>query len=129
MKRSTIITVLLATALARAGTGTAPVTVFESPGDPTPAGSIDESVFRRLKKLGIQPARVCSDAVFVRRVFLDVIGTLPTSDEVTQFLNSPNANKRRALIDRLLKREEFAVYWAMKWNAAEARSRLEFGAN
>ena len=53
--------------------------------------------------------------MFLRRVYLDVIGTLPTADEARQFLTDPNPNKRRDLIDRLLERDEFADYWALKW--------------
>ena len=78
-------------------------------------GRIDELVFGRLKQLGIPPARVCSDGVFVRRAYLDVIGTLPTPDEAAQFLNDSDPDKRRKLIDRLLDRDEFADYGAMKW--------------
>ena len=44
-----------------------------------------------------------------------MIGTLPTADEARQFLTDPNPNKRRDLIDRLLERDEFAEYWALKW--------------
>jgi hypothetical protein len=80
-----------------------------------PQGRIDEVVFGRLEKLGIRPANLCSDAVFVRRAYLDVIGTLPTAQEARAFLQDQGPNKRRALIDRLLEREEFADYWAMKW--------------
>jgi hypothetical protein len=65
--------------------------------------------------LGISPAPLCSDAVFVRRVYLDVIGTLPTAEETRKFLQDKTANKRSILIDRLLAREEFADYWALKW--------------
>jgi hypothetical protein len=65
--------------------------------------------------LEIQPAAVCSDSVFVRRVYLDVIGTLPTTAEVRSFLSEANLDKRRLLIDHLLQRPEFADYWAMKW--------------
>src|ERR1017187_5921306 len=86
---------------------------FESGATPTPQNQIDELVFARLKQLGIQPASLCSDAVFVRRVYLDVIGTLPTAYEAQQFLMDRSRNKRRVLIDRLLEREEFADYWAM----------------
>src|SRR4051812_1964446 len=49
-------------------------TPFEMESDPTAPGRIDELVFARLQTLGIEPAHPCSDAVFVRRVFLDVIG-------------------------------------------------------
>jgi len=76
---------------------------------------IDELVFSRLKQLGIEPANTCSDAVFVRRAYLDVIGTLPTGHEAREFILNPSPAKRSALIDRLLERDEFADYWAMKW--------------
>jgi hypothetical protein len=88
---------------------------FEANMDPIVRGRIDELVFGRLKQLGITPARVCSDGVFVRRVYLDVIGTLPTAEEASQFLKDSDLDKRRRLIDCLLEREEFADYWAMKW--------------
>lgn len=92
-----------------------PVRPFESDADLTPQGKIDELVFQRWKTLGIQPTRVCSDEVFVRRAYLDVIGTLPTVQEVRQFLMDRSPNKRQTLISHLLEREEFADYWTMKW--------------
>ena len=79
------------------------------------AERIDDVVSGRLKKLGIESAKPCSDAVFVRRVYLDAIGTLPTPEEARQFLLNKSPNKRRALIDQLLERGELADYWAMKW--------------
>jgi len=66
--------------------------------------------------------------VFVRRAFLDVIGTLPTSEEASGFLASKDANKRSALIDRLLDRDEFADYQAMKWSDL-LRIKAEFPIN
>lgn len=91
--------------------------IFEAkPGAPaTFSNGIDQRVFARLRELKIVPANACSDAVFVRRVFLDVIGTLPTAAEAQAFLDDPNTNKRAVLIDRLLARDEFADYWGMKW--------------
>ncbi len=80
-----------------------------------PQGRIDELVVGRLTQLGIAPAKVCSDGVFVRRVYLDVTGTLPTADEARRFLTDSDPDKRRKLIDRLLEREEFVDYWTMKW--------------
>jgi len=89
--------------------------VFESAVPPTPDSPLDKIVFARLSSLGIQPA-LCSDAVFVRRVYLDVIGTLPTAQEAREFIQDPDTrNKRRKLIDRLLGRDEFADCWTMKW--------------
>jgi len=79
------------------------------------ANPIDDCVLASLKETGIEPARPCSDAVFVRRVYLDVIGTLPEIEEVRQFLDDKAADKRRLLIDSLLQRDEFADYWTMKW--------------
>lgn len=76
---------------------------------------IDALVGARLSQQGISPAPSCSDEVFVRRVFLDVIGTLPTAREARAFLADKRPDKRTTLIDRLLWRDEFADYWAMKW--------------
>ena len=95
---------------------------------PTPRGQIDNLIFSRLEQLGIQPANMCSDAVFVRRAYLDVIGALPTSQETRTFLSDQDPNKRSTLIDRLLEREEFADYWAMKWSDL-LRVKAEFPIN
>ncbi|MCP5113927.1 MAG: DUF1553 domain-containing protein, partial [bacterium] len=94
----------------------------------TPKSKIDELVFARLERQGIPPSRLCSDAVFVRRAHLDVIGTLPTAAEAGQFLRNRNPGKRRALINRLLARDEFASYWAMKWSDL-LRVKAEFPIN
>ena len=88
---------------------------YEGPPVSPPQGRIDELVFGRLKSLGIEPARLCSDAAFVRRVYLDAIGTLPTAQETRTFLSDQDPARRGKLIDRLLQRNEFADYWAMKW--------------
>jgi hypothetical protein len=115
MKRSLVLVVVLAAAMAQRAEAGVPASPFESDKEPVAQGRIDELVLGRLKQLGIAPAKVCSDAVFLRRVYLDVIGTLPTADETRQFLNDSAPDKHRKLIDRLLEREEFADYWAMKW--------------
>jgi hypothetical protein len=95
---------------------------------PVSRNKIDDLVFDRLKRRGIPAAGLCSDAVFVRRVYLDVIGTLPTADETRAFLADPGPNKRAALVDRVLERDEFADYWAMKW-ADVLRVKSEFPIN
>ena len=92
-----------------------------------PESALDAIVFRSLSHKGIRPA-YCTDAVFLRRAYLDVIGTLPTADEARAFLNDPSLNKRRTLIDRLLARDEFADYWAMKWSDL-LRIKAEFPVN
>jgi hypothetical protein len=105
-----------------------PKSVYENPAAAVPRNKIDELVFKELKSSGIQPAHPCSDAVFIRRAYLDVIGTLPSMQEVVEFLSSRDANKRSALIDRLLERDEFADYWAMKWSDL-LRVKSEFPIN
>jgi len=104
------------------------VVPFEVPGTLVAGNRIDELVFARWKELGIQPANLCSDAVFLRRVFIDVTGTLPTAGEAVEFLNSKEPDKRARLIDRLLEREEFADYWTMKWSDL-LRVKAEFPIN
>jgi len=128
MQTSLISAVILTAALAGAGPEKKPASTREGPADPTSPARIDEMVFGRLKRLGIEPASPCSDGVFVRRVYLDVIGTLPTAQEARQFLEDRDPNKRRALVDRLLERKEFADYWAMKWSDL-LRVKAEFPIN
>ncbi|NOX53238.1 MAG: DUF1553 domain-containing protein [Planctomycetes bacterium] len=108
-------TIFLAASLASSGPSRTLVRPFEGSTDLTPNNRVDELVFKGLRERGIEPANVCSDAVFIRRVFLDVLGTLPTAQEARQFLLDRRPDKRRELIDQLLDREEFADYWAMKW--------------
>ncbi len=105
-----------------------PSAPFETESDLAPNNRIDELVFADLQQLGVKPANLCSDAVFVRRVYLDVMGTLPTAKQASDFLVSRNPNKRQALVDQLLQRDEFADYWAMKWSDA-LRIKAEFPIN
>jgi len=87
-----------------------------SPFPETPThNKVDELVFAKLKELGIPPSPLCSDQEFLRRVFLDVIGLLPTPDEARAFLSDTDPKKRSKLIDQLLQRDELADFWALKW--------------
>jgi hypothetical protein len=101
---------------------------FESPATLTPPNEIDRLVFARLNRLNLAPAPPCSDPVFVRRVYLDVTGTLPTAAEAQKFILDPNPAKRPELIDRLLARDEFADYLALKWGDL-LRIKAEFPIN
>ena len=76
---------------------------------------IDELVGAKLAKMGLLPSESASDTMFLRRLFLDVIGTLPTSDEVREFLADLDPYKRVRWIERVLERPEYADYWALKW--------------
>lgn len=89
--------------------------LFENESEFVANNPLDSLVLARIQEKGIEPARLCSDEVFVRRVYLDVIGTLPEVEEVQVFLEDRRAGKRQALIDDLLEREEFADYWTLKW--------------
>ena len=113
--RFSLFAIFLAATVAATGAERALNTTFESAAPLSAQSPIDARVFDRLKRLDIRPANLSSDAVFLRRAFLDVIGTLPTAGEASQFLADPDPAKRAALIDRLLDRPEFADYWAMKW--------------
>jgi len=86
------------------------------PGTDGAGNFIDPLVDAKLMKLNIQPSELCSDEDFLRRAFLDVIGTLPKPDEVRKFLDDKRPDRRARLIDELLKRPEYADYWALKWS-------------
>ncbi len=102
--------------------------LYESVKRPESTSPIDRAVFAKLAELGVEPV-LCSDSVFVRRAYLDVIGTLPTAAEARHFFNqSDSAHRRAALIDRLLDRDEFAAYQAMRWGDV-LRIRAEFPVN
>jgi hypothetical protein len=104
---------------------------------------IDDEVLAKLRELNIPPSPRCTDEEFIRRAFLDTIGTLPTADEVRRFLaddatpqsrtgfqpvpssqrtngseqaGSPSYSKRDRLIESLLARPEFVDYWGYKWS-------------
>ncbi len=87
---------------------------------------IDELAATKFRELGIEPSPLCDDATFLRRLFLDAMGTLPTRDEIDEFLASKEPNKRTLWIDRVLGlvdspqkglyNERYAAYWTLKWS-------------
>jgi hypothetical protein len=76
---------------------------------------VDKLINEKLKKLRVAPSELCSDEVFLRRAYLDVIGLLPTAEEYNRFCSSEEKDKRSALVDELLGRKEFVELWVMKW--------------
>ena len=76
---------------------------------------IDTHVNAKLRKLRIAPSDLCDDPTFLRRVYLDITGTLPSPDQVRTFLADTSGGKRDAVIDDLLGRKEFVDLWVMKW--------------
>ena len=76
---------------------------------------IDTLVHDKLQKLRILPSEVCSDEVFLRRVYLDLVGMTPTPEEYGAFVASDAPDKRTQVVDELLGRKEFVEIWTMKW--------------
>jgi hypothetical protein len=89
---------------------------------------VDDHVFTKLRRLNIRPSPLASDEHFLRRVYLDAIGLLPSESETREFLASPDPAKRAKLIDRLLERREFAELWAMKFTELFRAGTREAGA-
>jgi len=83
------------------------------PDVPTPT-KIDELIVAKLRKLGIVPSEVCSDGEFLRRVSLDMTGTLPTPREIEAFLSDSSPDKRAKKIAELLERPTYTARWATR---------------
>ena len=80
-------------------------------------GPIDELVANKWDRMKIQPSGLCSDAVFIRRIYLDLTGLPPSSEQVRAFLADKRDTrlKRDELVDRLVGSEQYVTYWANKW--------------
>ncbi|MDW8367182.1 MAG: DUF1553 domain-containing protein, partial [Abditibacteriales bacterium] len=78
---------------------------------------IDELVALKWKRMKIQPSELCSDAEFIRRVYLDLTGLPPTADEVRKFLEDKRDTKvkRDELVDKLVGSKEYVEHWTNKW--------------
>lgn len=76
---------------------------------------VDTHVHAKLRKLRIIPSEVCSDEEFLRRVSVDITGTMPTIDDYEKFRADTSPDKRGKLVDALLQRKEFVDIWVMKW--------------
>jgi hypothetical protein len=80
-----------------------------------PGNFIDGLVRTKWAKLNLTPSPLADDSTFLRRAYLDAIGTLPTPDEVRAFLADKSPNKRAEWVDKILDRPEYADFWALKW--------------
>ncbi|MBI1246670.1 DUF1549 domain-containing protein [bacterium] len=78
--------------------------------------AIDQHVAQAWKENGITPAQPASDAEFLRRVYLDLLGIIPTYEEATTFLDDTNPNKREKLIERLLNHDRFGLHQSDVWD-------------
>lgn len=83
---------------------------------PPVRNEIDRHIFAKLAELRLPAAEICSDSEFVRRIYLDVLGKLPTADEARAFVTDTEPGKRDRLIEQLLVRPEYAQNWALKWS-------------
>ncbi len=83
---------------------------------PVERNFIDRLAWDKLERLRIAPSAPADDATFLRRVYLDTIGTLPTPAEARHFLADDAPDKRRRLVAELLERPEYADYWAQRWS-------------
>lgn len=86
-----------------------------TPVNEKPANYVDELVLAKLKKIRVNPSGICTDEEFVRRVYVDLVGLVPTEEEFTRFVNDQTPDKRAKLIDELLNRKEFTELWVSKW--------------
>jgi hypothetical protein len=76
---------------------------------------VDDLVWNKLRSQGITPSEPASDSTYLRRVYLDIIGRLPSADEARAYLVSTSPAKRAELVDSLLARGEYGDFWANKW--------------
>ena len=89
--------------------------------------AVDELVKSKLEKMQLVPSELSDDATFLRRVWLDTIGTLPTPEDVRQFLADPATDKRARWIEKALERPEYADYWALVWSDILLVDRQKLG--
>lgn len=101
---------------------------YEATAWPIPANAIDREVEKSLRSVGLALRAPASDAVFIRRVYLDAMGAMPTGAETRAFLADPDPGKRSALVARVLEREEFVDYLSLKWGDL-LRVKSEFPSN
>ena len=74
---------------------------------------VDDLIFGKMQSAGVESAPVCSDEEFIRRVYLDLTGRIPSPGDVTNFLKDQDPNKRDVLIDALINSSEFVDKWTM----------------
>jgi hypothetical protein len=91
-----------------------PAAVPQASQHPSTGNSIDRFIQEKLRKLNLEVSGICTDAEFLRRVSLDVTGTLPTPEEIKLFVEDRDLSKRQRKIDELLERPSYAAWWATK---------------
>ena len=82
---------------------------------PPESNYVDRHVFAKQRELQLRPAQKATDAVFLRRVYLDLVGAIPGPVAARAFLESRDPQKRSKLIDQLLESDAYSQFWALKW--------------
>jgi hypothetical protein len=89
---------------------------------------VDKFTAKKWKELGLVPSDLCTDEQFIRRVYVDVTGTLPAPKDVLAFVADTDAAKRDKLVDKLLESPEYAYFFANKWaDILRVKRRQEAG--
>jgi hypothetical protein len=122
--------------LIRYGAEPITATVLVAPGGPQelsgaikPANFIDEHILTKLRTLHIEPAGICDDATFLRRLYLDVTGYLPSPADMRAFVKDKDPEKRNKKIDDVLTKAGYAEIWAAKFcDLIKPRSARDYGA-
>tara|TARA_Y100000588_G_scaffold394607_1_gene515988 strand:+ start:1795 stop:4005 length:2211 start_codon:yes stop_codon:yes gene_type:complete len=83
---------------------------------PTEMNYIDRHVFTKLQSMRLNPSGLCDDNAFIRRAYLDLLGFIPRGETVQAFVADSSRGKRQRLVEQLMKRPEFAEFWALKWS-------------
>ncbi|MEM7394677.1 MAG: DUF1549 domain-containing protein, partial [Verrucomicrobiota bacterium] len=94
---------------------------------PPVRNKVDELVFQQLDALQFLPSDPCTDGQFIRRLHLDVLGSLPSVEDTRRFLDDSDPDKREKIIDRLLNDPAWPRYWAQKWGDLLRASKLQLG--
>lgn len=81
-----------------------------------PANFIDEILLEEWRRLQLAPSSGCSDDVFIRRAYLDTVGTLPPPERVRAFLGDARSDRRERLVEELLSSGAYVDYWSYKWS-------------
>ncbi len=93
------------------------IAVQDKPRDPKAvAEMIDKEIDKALANAKVATAPLASDAEFFRRAHLDIVGRIPTPEDVKAFLADQKPNKREAAVDALLARPEFGKHFGMTWH-------------
>ena len=76
---------------------------------------IDRQIASVWKEYGIRPSPNAEDGEWCRRVYLDILGRIPTVEEVNHFLKSRDGSKKQKLVQKLLYDEEYTEEYARNW--------------